>query len=51
MESKYSIPLSELIAEFSLEELYMPTSPKEIKISSPEVSRPGLALSGFVEVF
>ena len=51
MESKYSIPLSELIAEFSLEELYMPISPKEIKISSPEVSRPGLALSGFVEVF
>ena len=51
MESKYSIPLSELIAEFSLEEIYMPNSPKEIKISSPEVSRPGLALSGFVEVF
>ena len=51
MESKYSISLSELIEEFSLEELYMPISPKEIKISSPEVSRPGLALSGFVEVF
>lgn len=51
MESKYSIPLSNVISEFSLEEAYMPCSPKEIKISSPEVSRPGLALSGFVDVF
>jgi HPr kinase/phosphorylase len=51
MQSKYSIPLSDIISEFSLEEINMPSSPKEIKISSPEVSRPGLALSGFVEVF
>ena len=51
MESKYNIPLSELISEFSLEEVYMPCASKEIKIASPEVSRPGLALSGFVEVF
>ena len=51
MESKYTIPLSELISEFSLEEIYMPCASKEIKIASPEVSRPGLALSGFVEVF
>ncbi len=51
MESKYSIPLSEVIKEFQLEEIYMPSSPKEIMISSPEVTRPGLALSGFMEVF
>ena len=51
MQSKYSIPLSDVISEFSLEEIYIPRSTKEIKISSPEVSRPGLALSGFVEVF
>ena len=51
MESKYSIPLSNIISDFKLEEIYLPVSADEIKISSPEVSRPGLALSGFVEVF
>ena len=51
MESKYSIPLSNIISEFSLEEIYLPVSADDIKISSPEVSRPGLALSGFVDVF
>ena len=51
MESKYSIPLSNIISDFKLEEIYLPVSAEEIKISSPEVSRPGLALSGFVDVF
>ncbi len=51
MESKYSIPLSDIISEFSLEEVYLPVPAENIKISSPEVSRPGLALSGFVDVF
>ncbi len=51
MQSKYSIPLSDLIKEFQLEEIYLPDTPEKIKISSPEISRPGLALSGFNEVF
>ena len=51
MKSKYSIPLSEVINEFRLEEVYMPSEPKKIMITSPEVSRPGLAFSGFVEIF
>ena len=51
MESKYSIPLSNIISDFKLEEIYLPVSADEIKISSPEVSRPGLALRGFVDVF
>jgi hypothetical protein len=46
MESKYNIPLNEIIDEFQLEVVYMPKDPKEIKVSSPEVARPGLALSG-----
>lgn len=49
--SKYSIPLSTLIEEFQLEEIYLPKNSKEIMISSTEVSRPGLALSGFIEMF
>lgn len=51
MESKYSIPLNELIDEFQLEVVYMPTDPMQIKITSPEVTRPGLALAGFIDVF
>ena len=51
MESKYSIPLSEIINEFQLEVVYMPKDPNDIKVSSPEVARPGLALAGFTDVF
>ena len=51
MDSKHSIPLSRLITELQLEELYLPKSATEIMISTPEVSRPGLALSGFLDVF
>ena len=51
MESKYNIPLDDIINEFQLEIVYMPRDPKHIKVSSPEVARPGLALSGFTDVF
>ena len=51
MESKYSIPLSEIIDEFQLEVVNMPQTEKPIMISSPEVARPGLALSGYMDVF
>ena len=51
MQSKYSISLDSLMKEFQLETLFMPTEAAEIQISTPEVSRPGLALSGFFDVF
>ena len=51
MQSKHSIPLASVIQEFQLEEIVMPGDSERIMVSSPEVSRPGLALSGFVEVF
>ena len=51
MESKYSIPLSDIIDEFQLETVYMPKNDKPIMVSSPEVARPGLALSGYMDVF
>ena len=51
MKSKYSIPLGSLIRDFQLQELYMPEGGREIPVQSPEVSRPGLAFAGFVEVF
>ena len=51
MESKYSIPLQQIINEFQLEQIYTPMSAEEIMVSSTEVDRPGLALTGFVEIF
>ena len=51
MEVEYSIPLSKLEKEFSLELVYKPENYNEILIESPEVWRPGLALAGFLEKF
>ena len=47
---EYSVALKTLIEEFKLEALYIPEG-RKIKITQPEVNRPGLALSGFFEVF
>ena len=47
---EYSVPLKKLIEEFKLETLYIPEG-RKIKITQPEVNRPGLALSGFFEFF
>lgn len=49
MNSGYSIPLGKLIDEFGFEEVYVPN--RNIIITNPEVNRPGLALSGFFELF
>ena len=51
MEEVYSIPLSEVCKEFSLETVYAPLSLESVMISNPDISRPGLALSGFLEIF
>ena len=51
MEDVYSIPLSQLCQEFSLEIVYAPDTFEEIMITTPEISRPGLALAGFFEIF
>ena len=47
MAEKITIPLTALIEEFSLEQIYIPKDPSEILISRPEVNRAGLQLSGF----
>ncbi len=49
-KGEYSVKLQTLIDEFKLETLYIPEG-KKIKITQPEVNRPGLALSGFFEFF
>lgn len=51
MVSKYSIPLEVIVKHFNLEAVYMPDDWNDIKVNSPEINRPGLVLSGFLEIF
>ena len=51
MLSKYSIPLGQLMENFSLEKIWTPENVEAVEIKSPEVSRPGFALSGFLDMF
>ena len=39
MEIKYTIPLSEIVNEFSFEKIYLPEDYESIKIVTPEVIR------------
>lgn len=47
----YSIPLRQFCDEMSLERIYVPENFEDILVITPEVSRPGLALSGFFDLF
>ncbi len=51
MAEIYTIPLKKLVEEFSFEKISIPENFDDILIDTPEVSRPGLALSGFFEIF
>ena len=51
MEEVYSIPLADVCKEFSLEIVYAPQNFADIMVTNPDISRPGLALAGFFEIF
>ncbi len=51
MNTEYTIPLSQLEKEFSLERVTIPQNYDSVMITTPEVWRPGLALTGFYDVF
>ena len=51
MSSEYTIPLSKVEKEFNLERISVPENYEEILVETPEVNRPGLALTGFYEIF
>ncbi len=51
MQSKYPIPLSQVIRECQLEIISLPEGGEDIQIASSELNRPGLALAGFTEMF
>ena len=47
----YTVPLSAIIKELALEPVYMPVKPEERMVTSCDVNRPGLALSGYIDFF
>ncbi|MEE0969836.1 MAG: HPr(Ser) kinase/phosphatase [Clostridia bacterium] len=51
MEETYSIKLSNVINELQLSTVYLPEKAESIIVTSPDVERPGLALTGFFEKY
>ncbi len=51
MKTPYTVPLGQIIKDFSLETVWAPEGAGEIPISSTEVNRPGLELSGFYKYY
>ncbi len=51
LKVQYKIPLSKIVEEFHFEVIVEPDCFRDIQITTPEVNRPGLALSGFYEIF
>ena len=51
MRTNFTIGLSKIISDFSLEVLNMPQTDEEIMVSSAEVNRPGLQMAGYFEFF
>ncbi|MDP4120638.1 MAG: HPr(Ser) kinase/phosphatase [Bacillota bacterium] len=51
MPKDFTVPLTRIIKELSLETEYMPVNPDEILISSMDVNRPGLELTGYLDFF
>lgn len=52
MAAKYSVSLKKILKDFNtLETLYLPDDPEKIFITSPDISRPGLAFAGYTNYF
>lgn len=51
MSQVFSVSLSNIIDELSLETAYMPNDPEAIIITSRDVNRPGLELTGFFDYY
>ncbi len=51
MHTNFTISLAKIIAELSLETLYLPYEAENIMIKSAEINRPGIQLAGFYGYF
>ena len=50
-KKSYTVPLSAIIKESSLEVIHMPCDPASRMVASSDINRPGLALSGYLDYF
>lgn len=51
MPSVFSVSIAKIMKEIRLQEVYLPASAEEITISSRDINRPGIELSGFFDYF
>ena len=51
MATSFSVPLSRIIKEMSLDQVYMPSDPDTVEVTSNEVNRPGVELTGFFKFY
>ncbi len=51
MSTQYTVPLSKLIKDLTLEVLYTPKEPKDIYITCADINRPGLLISAYDDYF
>ena len=51
MPEIYTLPLSKIVHDLQLEEVYLPKSADDILIQSRDVVRPGIELSGYYQYF
>lgn len=51
METNFSVSLTNVIKEIQLDTAYMPGNPDDILITSRDILRPGLELTGFLDYF
>ncbi len=51
MKSNFTVPLTKILKEFSLEKLYIPENIEELVVDSTDLNRPGLQMAGFYEFF
>ncbi len=49
--SEFSVPLSEIVDRLGLDKVYVSENYEETRISSVEINRPGLELTGYFEFF
>ena len=49
--SEFSVPLSELVERLGLDKVYIADNYEQTKISTVEINRPGLELTGYFEFF
>lgn len=51
MSADFTVSLAKIIEELSLDTFFMPKNPGEILISSMDINRPGVELTGYMEFF